>query len=173
MGERVLLVLLLCFSISLSSIRSNLVFASSENWSEVARFTDEGMIFTTDLFTIDHVEWRIRWEYEPQPEVPEEHPSLQFYVYNQESQGQWFESVSKRGTAEKNGTLYIHNKNGTFYLLIISAVQNYTLIIEQDLTTVPEFPSWTPLLIMIVAVVAITAIYRRRLPKSNKRGGNQ
>ena len=38
---------------------------------------------------------------------------------------------------------------------------------------IPEFPSWTILLVLLVAVVAITAIYRRRLPKSNKRGGNQ
>ena len=38
---------------------------------------------------------------------------------------------------------------------------------------IPEFPSWTILLVLLVAVVAITAIYKRRLPKSNKRGGNQ
>jgi N-acetylneuraminic acid mutarotase len=32
---------------------------------------------------------------------------------------------------------------------------------------IPEFPSWTPLLIALVAVVAVTAIYRRRLRHKN------
>lgn len=30
---------------------------------------------------------------------------------------------------------------------------------------VPEFPSWTPVLIMLVAVVAVAVIYRRKLHK--------
>jgi hypothetical protein len=30
-------------------------------------------------------------------------------------------------------------------------------------TAIPEFPSWTPLLIMLVAVVVIAVIYRRKL----------
>jgi hypothetical protein len=33
---------------------------------------------------------------------------------------------------------------------------------------VPEFPSWTPLLIMLVAVVAVTVIYRHNLTKQNQ-----
>jgi parallel beta-helix repeat protein len=35
---------------------------------------------------------------------------------------------------------------------------------------VPEFPSWTPLLIAVVAVVAVALIYRRRLTRSRWRG---
>jgi len=38
---------------------------------------------------------------------------------------------------------------------------------------IPEFPSWIPLLITLVAVVAVTVIYRRKISKANKRGGNQ
>jgi len=38
---------------------------------------------------------------------------------------------------------------------------------------IPEFPSWIPLLITLVAVVAVTVIYRRKMSKANKRGGNQ
>jgi YVTN family beta-propeller protein len=34
---------------------------------------------------------------------------------------------------------------------------------------IPEFPSMTPLLIMLVAVVAVTVLYRRRLHKQNQR----
>lgn len=35
--------------------------------------------------------------------------------------------------------------------------------------TIPEFPSWTPLLIMLVAVVVIAVVYRHRLHKQNQR----
>jgi N-acetylneuraminic acid mutarotase len=38
---------------------------------------------------------------------------------------------------------------------------------------IPEFPSWTPLLITLVSVVAVTVIYRRKISKSNRWGGNQ
>jgi len=34
--------------------------------------------------------------------------------------------------------------------------------------TIPEFPSWTPLLIMLVAVMAVAVIYRRSLHKKNQ-----
>jgi parallel beta-helix repeat protein len=46
---------------------------------------------------------------------------------------------------------------------------NYPLM---ELYIIPEFPSWTPLLIMLVAVVVVAVIYRRKLSKANKRGGN-
>jgi len=36
---------------------------------------------------------------------------------------------------------------------------------------IPEFPSWTPLLSALVAMVAVAVIYRRKLAKANKRGG--
>ena len=36
---------------------------------------------------------------------------------------------------------------------------------------IPEFPSWTPLLITLVAVVAVIVIYRRRLTKNQ--GGSE
>jgi N-acetylneuraminic acid mutarotase len=38
---------------------------------------------------------------------------------------------------------------------------------------IPEFPSWTPLLIALIAVVAVTVIYRRKLSKANKRRGTR
>jgi parallel beta-helix repeat protein len=47
---------------------------------------------------------------------------------------------------------------------------NYPLM---ELYIIPEFLSWTPLLIMLVAVVVVAVIYRRKLSKANKRGGNQ
>jgi hypothetical protein len=154
----VIVVSLFCFAV----FSFGVVFAFSEDWSEVTRFTDEEMIFTTDLFTVEHVEWRIRWEYEPQPDVPDTHPSLEFYVYSQEPQGQWFDRVSKRGTEETNGTLFIHDKQGTFYLTVVSAVENYTIIVEQNLATIPEFPSWMTLIVMLLVLTALVTVYRHR-----------
>jgi hypothetical protein len=40
-------------------------------------------------------------------------------------------------------------------------------------TSIPEFSSWTPLMIALVAVVSVTAIYRRKLYTSNKRGSTR
>ena len=40
---------------------------------------------------------------------------------------------------------------------------NYPLMNQVDISEIPEFPSWTPLLIMLVAVLAVTVIYRRKL----------
>ena len=40
---------------------------------------------------------------------------------------------------------------------------NYPLMSPVDITTIPEFPSWTPLLIMLVAVMVVAVIYKRRL----------
>lgn len=39
--------------------------------------------------------------------------------------------------------------------------------------TIPEFPSWATLLITLVTVVAGAVIYRQKMSKANKRGGNQ
>ena len=62
-GDRkaTLIVLLFCFCLLVSM--SGIAFASSENWVEVKRFTgSESEAYTSDYFTCDHVEWRIRWE---------------------------------------------------------------------------------------------------------------
>ena len=106
---------LLVFSFSLSSVTSSLVFASSGNWSEVARLTGGGGISTTEPFTCDHVDWRIRWEIEPS------NASVRtaFLVYIFPYTGgflrePWFESIEHFGTEETSGTLYIYDHNGSF-----------------------------------------------------------
>jgi len=40
-------------------------------------------------------------------------------------------------------------------------------------TAIPEFPSWAPLLIMLIAVVAVIVIYRHSLHKQNQRRKNK
>jgi parallel beta-helix repeat protein len=52
-------------------------------------------------------------------------------------------------------------------------IEPYDITTNQEFSTVPEFSSWTPLLITLVAVLAIAVIYRRRLHKHNPRGRKQ
>ncbi|WP_455278481.1 hypothetical protein [[Eubacterium] cellulosolvens] len=141
----------------LSIITSNIVFASSNNWSEVTRFTGSGTEhYTTDFFNCEHVEWRIRWEYVP-------HPSLPFlalfsvYTYPQGEDVSYIDSIIKTGNNDTNGTSYIHNNDGTFYSKInVATTESYTIIIEQDLNSIPEFPSWIILpMFLIGSVIAL------------------
>jgi nitrous oxidase accessory protein len=78
----------------------------------------------------------------------------------------------------------------TPYLVYANTMDNYPLMNEPDVSaivpalpnpwsqlslinpaginTIPEFPSWTPLLIMLTAMVAITVIYSRKLTPKNQ-----
>jgi nitrous oxidase accessory protein len=51
----------------------------------------------------------------------------------------------------------------TSYLINDENQDDYPLMDPIELSVIPEFPSWTPLLIMSVAVVAITVIYRKTI----------
>jgi hypothetical protein len=157
-------VLLLTLFISLSTVTSGIVFASSGNWIEVTRFTGgtHEHAHKTEFFTCDHVEWRIRWEYEPRTDIPGDQTGIEFRVYTQENPDNWFKFSGHWGeSGETNGTNYIHDKNGTFNLEIISSAQNYTLIVEQDLDSIPEFSSWI-ILPLTMAATLIAAVIRRR-----------
>jgi hypothetical protein len=74
-------------------------------------------------------------------------------------------SIIKSGTEETNGILYVNGVNGTFVMDIVSNADSYVLIIEENLDAIPEFPSWTPLLITLIGVVAILVVYRNKLKK--------
>jgi hypothetical protein len=102
-----------------------------DSWSEVTRFTKEATFQTTQSFTVTYPEWRIRWQYETG--VPDEHPSLHIYVYPQATPGTWFESITKSGNEDTNGTLYIHDRKGGFCLVVVSATPNFTIVVEQKI----------------------------------------
>ena len=56
----------------------------------------------------------------------------------------------------------------------ITNYDNFPLMEPVDIKAiVPEFPSWAPLLIMLVAVVAIAVVYRRKFSKTNRGRDNQ
>jgi N-acetylneuraminic acid mutarotase len=54
--------------------------------------------------------------------------------------------------------------------------ENYQMIVNEKYTPagyIPEFPSWIPLVITLVAVVAVTIIYRPDLDNQNQRRGKK
>jgi hypothetical protein len=153
------------------------------NWVEVTRFTKESVPSTwwgdpsgnTDYFNCDYVEWRIRWEYTPHPAVPQ-YAALYFEVYEKKEDVIWrgflraegksvlVDVIKKYGTSETSGVSYIHNQTGRFYMFISgSNIEDFTIIVEKDTDSIPEFPSWALLLVMVVAVLVIAVIYRRKL----------
>ena len=52
----------------------------------------------------------------------------------------------------------------------VMLVGPYSYVSPVMYATIPEFPSWTPLLSTLVAVVTVSMIYRRRLHNQNQRG---
>jgi hypothetical protein len=122
------------------------------------------------------------------------HPSLNNIIYHNnfvdnqeavhditESPSPWFEAepavnVWDSGTTGNYWSNYTgvdNNGDGvgdTPYIINRNNKDNYPLM---EPTVIPEFPSWTPLLITLVAVVAVAVIYRRRLIKQNQGGGKQ
>ena len=146
----------------LTTITSSIVFASSGNWSEVTRFDGSGNdIHTTDYFTCEHVEWRIRWEYVPISEVANL-SSLSVVTYPQGEDIIYIDFIMKIGAEDTNGISYIHDNNGTFYMKIdVGATESYTIIVEQDLDSIPEFPSWIILPIFVTATLFALIIKKR------------
>jgi len=52
----------------------------------------------------------------------------------------------------------------------VMLVGPYSYVSPVMYATIPEFPSWTPLLSTLVAVATVSMIYRRRLHNQNQRG---
>ena len=163
MGERRTGFISVLFSLFLLGSMSAIVFASSENWVEVTRFTGSGSdILTTDYFTCDHVEWRIRWEYFPNPQFGNL-SSFSAITYPQGENIWYTNAILKMGAEDTNGTSYVHDGNGTFYLKInVGWTESYLIIVEQDLDSIPEFPSWIIIPLFLIATLTIT-IYRKRM----------
>jgi hypothetical protein len=155
-----------------------------ENWVEVTRFTMDSVPSTwwgdpsgnTDFFNCDYVEWRIRWEYTPHPAVPQ-YAALYVEVYEkkedviwrgeliQEGRSELIDVIREYGMSETSGVSYIHNQTGRFYMFISgSNMENFTVIVEQDIDSIPEFPSWT-ILPLVIAVMLVIGIYRKRLAR--------
>ena len=131
-------------------------------WVEVARFIgDSPMLGDTEHFIIDHIEWRIRWEYAPRPNE-EDLSVFQIYVETYEEFHKRVDSVLNWGSGVYTGTLYISDDYGQYFLMRLSNVPSYTIIVEQNIESIPEFPSWIILPLLLVGTLMIT-VYKKKL----------
>jgi hypothetical protein len=141
---------------------------STDEWVEVTRFIGTKG-FTTDVFVCDYPEWRIRWEYDPGHwHFPIMH-EFQAITYPEESSAITVDMISGTPGVSQNGINYVHENPGRFYMKISTGiVESYTIIVEQNIestSSIPEFPSWTILPLILTAAV-VAAIFRKRLTKA-------
>ena len=112
------------------------------------------------------MEWRIRWEYVPHPALPLL-ALFNVYTYPQGEDALYIDDIIKTGANDTNGTSYIHNNNGTFYSKInVALTESYTIIIEQDLNSIPEFPSLVILPLFLTATV-LALVVRRKIRRNS------
>jgi len=124
--------------------------SSSGNWVEVARFTGMGRL-ETDSFDCTHVDWRIRWSFNHSIELGPLGPPLAFTLQVYTVSGERVESLTLN-----------YNRTGSFWLSINEMyVDNWSVIVEQNIDSIPEFPSWTILVVGIFLVSIIVITYRR------------
>jgi len=145
-----------------------------DSWVEVTKFTGHGSLFgATSPFVIDHNEWRIRWEYVPLWVFGPQN-DFTFFVVPEENriEGVFTSGMSIAGVnspVEKNGTLYFPDLNGTFYLHFAPGTSTWTVIVEQNLDSIPEFSSKTILVTGLLIITTISIIYRHKRKQENQK----
>ncbi len=115
---------------------------SPENWVEVTTLTGVGGIGSTDSFTVNHCDLRIVWEIEPGD--GSERAAFLAYIFPDigiKGSEPWFEMIENYCTEETTGFVYIFNISGSFYMDVLASVDRYTLIVEQNIESIPELPS--------------------------------
>jgi len=135
MRRVVIFLFVLTFISALIVIYDAIPSVKATTWFEIKRFyyNADRLEETTDTFTCNHVNWRIKWEY---------HPWYGGSVFNI--------TVYKVGVSEpvaeihdiqyyyiltKTGERYIDGNNGTFFLKInaVNIAYYYEIMIEQDI----------------------------------------
>ncbi len=135
----------------------------TENWLQVATLTGQGGISSTDTFTVEHNDWRILWEVELDNET--EWPLLQAYIFPQtESNGseQRVGIIQMFVNEQTSGILKVYKQSGSFYINVDANIKNYTIIVEQNINSIPEFPSWAILPILMVGSFSIIVLKKKR-----------
>ena len=137
MRETKVVITAVLISLFLLASMSGVVFASLENWVEVIRFTGETEDVTTEVFTCDNVERRIRWSYSRRSDGPA-FLQFRFYIYESEEMIIEEELVEYLFPEEEtSGTLYL-NQSGSFYLNIHNDGFNYNVVVEQNINSIPK-----------------------------------
>jgi hypothetical protein len=143
----------------------------SDNWVEVTRFIGTKG-FTTDAFVCNHTEWRIRWEFDPGQWLFPDLYTLKVTTYKM-GESTAYNQIIEPPNGNLKGVELL-NQSGTFYMKIDSGLSDsYTIIIEENIDSIPEFPSLTPLMITVIVGVAVLVIYRRSLRKQAQRRDDQ
>jgi hypothetical protein len=129
--------LLCCLFFCLPSVS----FASSENWVEVLTISGNGAFYGgSPPFKINHVEWRIKWAYTPSDGWIFFN-DFRFDVYPH-YEGKPIASMVGYSD-EENGTLYIDNYTGNFYISVpTNTVKNWTLTVEQNTDSPIQTENW-------------------------------
>ena len=159
-GERKGTTITVLISLFLLGSMSGIVFASSGNWVEVASFSQGRPWFgDTNSFRCDHVEWRIRWAYE---KVSAMLTAFLFDVKLQDT-GEIIGNYSNSGKLDITEGIYnITDYEGEFYLFIGTNAKSYSIIVEQNLESIPEFPSWIILPLFLAATAFALAVRKKR-----------
>lgn len=158
------LILLLVLSFVLVSLPE----IEAIEWVEVARFTGSetlpGEHLFTDYFTCHHVEWRILWEFAPSSKYLG-WAVFGIVVYEKGEDVRLPEYVIEMSKEEESGVTYIHDQEGIFYMEINAQnTANFTVIVEQDVDSIPEFPSWIIIPLFVIATLTVM-IFRKRLTR--------
>ena len=173
MGERTAVIIAVVFSLILLGSLSSVVFASSANWVEIVRFTGYGTnAYSTNEFTCNHAEWRIIWEYIPNSQDSNSTVFAVFvYPIQQGFRGPtYLDSIIRNGAEDTKGISFIHDYHGTFTLNINAVeTESYSIIIEQNIDSIPEFHSWTILIVAISIVFSVSVNYRHSLKQVRKK----
>jgi hypothetical protein len=148
---------LFCFSLLVMTFDK--VSAESENWVEVVTFSEERPRFgATESFTINHEEWRILWEYE----IDETNLTAFFFDVKNNDTHQLVGNYSNSGKLEiTQGINNITGHTGNFYLDMGSNGLSYSITVEQNVDSVPEFGSWVVVPVALGVSLFVVA-YKKR-----------
>ena len=158
-GERKSAIVVVLVSLFLMGNMSGVVFATSGNWVEVARFSGETEDVNTEVFICKNVEWRIKWSYGRRSDGPL-FLQFRFYVYESKSEETIIEEELVEylfPDEETSGTLYL-NQSGSFYLNVHNDGFNYAIVVEQNIDSIPEFPTWTLIALFVTPSFAMILI---------------
>lgn len=154
----------ICLVLGLFSILFIMNFAYASNWTQITSFTGSGTEDkTTEYFNCTHAEWRLNWNFTPDPVYPN-YTAFSFYVY-QKGDNISMDSVYEAYPSNTNGTESIHDALGTFYLKInVANTGNYSISVEQDLdSAIPEFPvGLAAIIFFTITTIAVLAETRIR-----------
>jgi len=146
--------------------------ACAVTWSEIARFpiywgTAPNLLgrTQTDNFTCSNSEWRIIWNYTALSIVNPEYVYFNILIYRTNETNYMME-MNQQGNTTTDGTMYISNMTGEFYLkFLVYNVLNSTAIIEQDIEALPEFSPLFPFsLLTAVTLVAVILARKKKRP---------